>query len=85
VQAQLTKKQFSGGLYASISTRLNEIGERWQALYHWTTSCDKYELELSRQWLEEFIDFETFLSADENTCQLDLLAPIKPMVRKMGG
>ena len=35
VPAPLLKKHFEGGLYASISTHMNEIGERWQLLYDW--------------------------------------------------
>lgn len=80
VPEPLVKKQFNGGLYASISTHMNEIGERWQMLYNWCENSDKYNVDFSFQWLEECsMDFETFISdsiADKEK-QLDLLEPIK--------
>lgn len=80
VPEPLEKKQFDGGLYASISTRMNEIGERWQLLYNWCKNSDKYDTDFSFQWLEECcMDFETFVSEDvsDSEKQLDLLEPIK--------
>jgi len=80
VTAPLEKKQFAGGLYASISTHMNEIGERWMMLNEWCTNSDKYESDFSIQWLEECtMDFETFISEDvpDSEKQLDLLQPIK--------
>ncbi len=75
VPAPFTKKQFSGGLYASISTDMNEIGERWQMLFNWCKNSDKYDIDFSCQWLEECsMDYETFISGKEQ--QLDLLVPI---------
>jgi len=74
------KKQFGGGIYASISTQLNEIGERWEALYHWSTQNEKYESDFSLQWFEEQVmDYETFMSEQipDSEKQLDLLFPIK--------
>ncbi|MCL2531369.1 MAG: effector binding domain-containing protein [Oscillospiraceae bacterium] len=84
VPAPLEKKQFGGGLYASIPTHMNEIGERWTQLYHWAEKSDQYRPTDAHQWLEECIDFETFNSPDAEECtmQLDLLLPIKP---KLGG
>jgi predicted transcriptional regulator YdeE len=73
----LVKKQFDGGLYASIPTKMGEIGENWQKLYNWVKNNDKYEVDFSFQWLEESTDFETFISSDESAQQLDLLEPIK--------
>jgi len=80
VPKPLIKKQFDGGLYASISTQMNEIGERWQLLNEWCKNNDKYDVDLSFQWLEECsMDFETFISdqVKDNIKQLDLLEPIK--------
>lgn len=77
VPKPLVKKQFEGGLYASITTKMGEIGECWQQLYNWAINNDKYDVDFSFQWLEECNDFETFISGDENAQQLDLLEPIK--------
>jgi len=74
------KKQFSGGMYASISAQLNEIGERWELLYEWSTQSEKYEGDFSLQWLEEQVmDYATFMSKQvpDSEKQLDLLLPIK--------
>jgi DNA-binding transcriptional MerR regulator/predicted transcriptional regulator YdeE len=76
VHEPLVKKQFGGGLYASISTKMGEIGDRWQQLYNWAKNNDKYDVDFSFQWLEECTDFETFISGDESAQQLDLLEPI---------
>jgi len=73
----LAKKQFGGGLYASVTTSMGEIGEKWEQLYNWTKNSDKYDVDFSFQWLEECTDFETFISGDERSQQLDLLEPIK--------
>ena len=80
VPEPLEKKQFSGGLYASISTHMNEIGERWQLLYNWCKDNDKYDIDFSFQWLEECcMDFEVFISdnVSDSEKQLDLLVPIR--------
>lgn len=77
VPAPLVKKRFEGGLYASIATKMGEIGERWQQLYHWTKNSEKYDVDFSFQWLEECIDYETFITGEESAQQLDLLEPIK--------
>lgn len=80
VPAPLVKKQFNGGMYASISARMNEIGERWQLLYNWCKENEKYDADASNQWLEECsMDFETFISGNISDCekQLDLLEPVK--------
>jgi len=76
------KKQFEGGLFASVVTQMNEYGERWEALKKWCESS-KYAddvKEHERQWFEEFIDFETFVLDDNapfGEKQLDLLLPIR--------
>lgn len=81
VPAPFEKKVFSGGLYASISTQMNEIGERWEALGNWVANQEKYLCAFGEQpWLEELsMDYETFISDDvpANEKQLDLLYPIK--------
>ena len=79
VPAPLEKKQFGGGLYASVPTNMNEIGERWGQLYHWCENSDKYDVDFSHQWLEECIDFEALVSGevDDSARQLDLLHPVK--------
>ena len=80
VPKPLVKKQFNGGLYASISTQMNEIGERWQLLYNWCKNNDKFDVDSSLQCLEECsMDFETFISGNDAGLvnQLDLLEPIK--------
>ena len=79
VPAPLEKKQFGGGLYASVPTNMNEIGERWGQLYHWCENSNKYDVDFSHQWLEECMDFKAFISdeVDDSAKQLDLLHPIK--------
>lgn len=80
IPAPLEKKVFNGGLYASISTNMNEIGERWQRLYNWCKNSNQYDVDFSRQWLEECsMDFEVFIShnVSDGEKQLDLLEPIK--------
>jgi len=80
VPTPFVKKQFGGGLYASISAQLNEIGERWESLYEWSTQNSRYEGDFSLQWFEEQVmDYETFMSKQvpDSEKQLDLLLPIK--------
>jgi DNA-binding transcriptional MerR regulator len=80
VSLPLTRKEVEGGLYASISTTLSEIGERWELLFIWCTDNNKYEADFSRQWLEECtMDLKTFISEETpiSEKQLDLLMPIK--------
>ena len=80
VPQPLEKKQFGSGLYASISTNMNEIGERWNLLYEWCKHSEKYAIDSALQCLEECtMDFETFISeqVSDGEKQLDLLEPIK--------
>jgi len=80
VSEPMMKKQYNGGLYASVSTKMNEIGERWQALHEWCKNSKDYDVDFSHQWLEECsMDFERFISDDvsDNEKQLDLMHPIK--------
>ncbi|MCL2446002.1 MAG: effector binding domain-containing protein [Oscillospiraceae bacterium] len=79
VPAPLEKKHFAGGLYASIPTHMNEIGERWTQLYRWAEKSEQYQPTDAHQWLEECIDFEAFNAPDAEECtmQLDLLLPIQ--------
>jgi len=85
VPEPFVKKQFEGGLFASAVTQMNVYRETWHSLKMWSEGNGKYEVDdhnhiLSRQWTEEFIDFETF-ALDENMPfgekQLDLLMPIR--------
>ena len=80
VPQPLKKKQFGGGLYASISTNMNEIGERWYLLYEWCKHSEKYAVDSALPCLEECtMDFETFITeqVSDGEKQLDLLEPIK--------
>lgn len=80
VPLPLEKKVFSGGLYASISTNMNEIGERWQRLHNWCKNNERYDVDVSSQWLEECsMGFEAFISktVSNGEKQLDLLEPVK--------
>ena len=78
VPAPLEKKQFGGGLYASIPTNMNEIGERWGQLHQWCQSSEAVQPTDSHQWLEECLDFEMFFTGQvDDSGQLDLLHPIK--------
>jgi DNA gyrase inhibitor GyrI len=65
-------KDFAGGLYAVATTRLYEIGERWQALGRWVNESKDYGWG-RHQWLEETVIPDVF--PDRNS-QLDLMAPI---------
>ncbi|MBB6216323.1 DNA-binding transcriptional MerR regulator [Anaerosolibacter carboniphilus] len=77
------RKEFAGGLYASLSTQMTIIGERWRQLSDWVMNSRKYEMDWNpdadRICLEECIDYISFISddIDENDKQLDLLTPIK--------
>jgi DNA-binding transcriptional MerR regulator len=83
VPEPFSKKEFSGGLFASITTAMPLIGERWGQLSDWTLNNEKYEMDWNpdgdRRCLEECIDYMSFNSAetDESDKQLDLLTPIK--------
>jgi hypothetical protein len=80
IATPFTKKHFHGGLFASSSATLNEIGERWDKLYKWCENSDKYDIDSSIQWLEELsMDYEEFVSeqTSDGEKQLDLLIPIK--------
>ncbi len=80
VPEPLVKKEFCGGLYASVSTTMNEIGERWNLLHNWCKNNEQYDVDFSFQWLEECsMDFETFISdqVPDGKKQLDLLHPIR--------
>lgn len=79
VSPPFIKKQFGGGLYASISANMSEVDERWGLLFDWLGSSSKYEYDPGHQWLEECsMDLETFLAEEfRGERQLDLLAPIK--------
>lgn len=77
------RKEFPGGLFASVTTQMTEIGEQWAQLSEWVKNNEKFELDWNsdadRICLEECIDYISFNSpeTDENDKQLDLLTPIK--------
>ncbi|WP_066498525.1 MerR family transcriptional regulator [Abyssisolibacter fermentans] len=83
IPSPLWRKEFDGGLFAAIPTKMSIIGERWEQLYNWTNNNSKYASdwnpEKDRRCFEECIDFNTFMSSDIdfNEKQLDLLTPIK--------
>ncbi|ACZ31792.1 transcriptional regulator, MerR family [Xylanimonas cellulosilytica DSM 15894] len=81
VPEPLRGRRFDGGLYASTSTQLPEIGERWQALVRWVRASEDYSADSCRQWLEETtMPFAAFASddVDDGDKQLDLLLPVVP-------
>lgn len=83
IPPSLWRKEFGGGLFAAIPTKMSMIGERWRQLWQWTQNSDKYALDWDpdkdRFGLEECIDYKSFMSddIDFNEKQLDLLIPIK--------
>lgn len=83
IPSPLWRKEFDGGLYAAIPTKMNLIGERWRRLWEWVQNNEKYEFDLNpdinRLGLEENINYEDFISDDIDfgEKQLDLLIPIK--------
>lgn len=79
---------YKGGLYASITTVMTEIGETWGKLYNLVKEDKRYDFGYvapgedgvsEHQWLEECTDYEFFFikDNDESEMQLDLLMPIK--------
>ncbi len=83
VPSPLVKKHFDGGMFASLTCTLDNIGERWGTLYNWTMQSEKYELEYdeesNRIGLEECINYDAFNDPGSTLTdrQLDLLVPIK--------
>jgi len=83
VEAPCYKRDFEGGLYASLSATLADIGERWNQLHRLVIESGEYmpDNDTSRplECLEEILDLETFFN--ENTSvslrQLELLLPVK--------
>lgn len=77
------RKEFAGGLFASVPAQLTVIGERWGQLWDWVMNNQKYDMDwnpdIDRRYFEECIDYVSFNSDEinENDKQLDLLAPIK--------
>jgi DNA-binding transcriptional MerR regulator/predicted transcriptional regulator YdeE len=83
VPSPLYRKDFRGGLFASLTCTLADIGERWSKLYNWVMESKRYELDYKegteRIGLEECINYDAFYSPDAsfNDRQLDLYIPIK--------
>jgi hypothetical protein len=78
VTAPLYKMEFDGGLYASMTTTLSEIGEQSWKLRDWSNNNEKYVLDESRRYLEEFPDYKLFWENLNDGKQLDILDPILP-------
>ncbi len=81
-------KNYNGGLYASITTVMPEIGETWGKLHNSVKEDEYYHPNFlppnedgvsDHQWLEECTDYEFFFldNPDAQMKQLDLLLPIK--------
>ena len=75
-----TKKEFSGGLYASLTADLSNIGDKWQELQDILTQSEIYKHDTNPKrdmYLEECIDFKVFHSSTTDSGkQLSLLLPI---------
>lgn len=76
VTAPLCRMEFEGGLYACVTTTLAEIGEQSWKLYEWVNSNRSHKPDTTKQWLEEFTDYESFWENVSSEKQIDLLAPI---------
>lgn len=88
VPAPLVKRAFSGGLYAAHVLRAWDFGD-WRLLGDWVNASGKYDNDwgspcgtspetVSRQGLEETLNFYHFVQNGEmKDLQLDLLFPIK--------
>ena len=83
VPSPLWKKEFGGGLFASLTCTLANIGERWHKLHTAMMQSEKYEIEYDetrdRIGLEENINYDAFNTpgAKLSDMQLDLFMPIK--------
>ena len=78
VTAPLYKMEFEGGLYATVTTTLSEIGEQSWKLYDWVENNENYVPDKSRRWLEEFLDYKLFWENLNDGKQIDVLSPILP-------
>lgn len=85
---EVEMRVFDGGLYASITTYLENITLRWKELTQLIADSSEYEIDFvendqfgvsKHQWLEECTNYEMFVddSIDFSKKQLDLLLPIK--------
>lgn len=81
-------KKIKGGLYASVSSYMPNIGTRWNNLAKYIQNCDEYDIDFEEeeqfgvaehQWLEECTNYNHFFnpSIPFTEKQLDLLLPIK--------
>jgi len=84
----VTMKTYKGGLYASVSTYMPDIGHRWNELAKYIHEGNEYDIDCTEedqygvaehQWLEECTNYSR--NFDPNIPfaekQLDLLLPIK--------
>lgn len=85
VEAPCKKLYFEGGLYASLSATLADIGERWNQLHKLVIESGEYMPDNTPtrklECLEEILDLDTFFneSTPISLRQLDLLLPIKKL------
>jgi predicted transcriptional regulator YdeE len=82
ISLPFVKKEFSGGLYATLSCDLSNIGDKWQELQDIITQNETYEHDTDPKrdmYLEECVDVESFhsLTTKLSEKQLNLLLPIK--------
>jgi DNA-binding transcriptional MerR regulator/predicted transcriptional regulator YdeE len=83
VPAPFIQKQYSGGLYAALSTSLADIMERWNELHELVIASEKYEPDYTdtrgAHCFEECLDEEGFFRKDAplSERELDLLLPIR--------
>ncbi len=83
VPAPLTKKLFSGGLYAAHMIPMGDFF-KWGWLHDWVKNNAKYEIDSNKdgyrnQCLEEHLNYVNYVnySGEHYNIQLDLLIPIK--------
>ena len=75
-------KEISGGLYASLTSYLTNIGEKWNELSVLINDSESYEFDFDQEthpWLEECTNYTHFIDPNIHFSekQLDLLLPIK--------
>ena len=75
-------KEFSGGLYASTTSYLINIEEKWREFGTMINENEEYDIDFDQEthpWLEECTNYLHFIDPDVSFSekQLDLLLPIK--------
>lgn len=88
VPLPLTKKHFSGGIYAGVTIPMGDW-DVWMKLHEWVGNSDNYEFRWETidgvcGWIEEHLNYWNWytdeLTMEENDMnkQIELLIPIKP-------